>query len=619
MPHEAWIGRAADPFAGPEAPGPIAVPELVAAIARRSPDATALTAPCGTLSYAELDRRAARLAAYLGSHGAGPDTLVGICLERSFEQIVAVLAAWKAGAAYLPLDPAWPDARLRALIDDARCAVLVSNHAHADRCGASDLPLVLVDRDADAIDRAAAAGGAPPSADQLAYVIYTSGSTGTPKGVEISHGNLANLIEWHRAAFAVTAADRGTHLAGLGFDAAVWEIWPYLCAGAAVSLVPDAARTSGALLRDWLVEQRATIAFAPTALAEQLIGFDWPGDSPLRFVLTGADLLHLHPRPGLPFALVNNYGPTECTVVATSAVVEPSTTGVPPIGRPIANTLIHLLDESGAPVAPGRIGEMHIGGDSVGRGYRGRPDLTAERFVPDTFSGKPGARLYRTGDLASLRADGQLLFHGRADDQVKIRGHRIEPGEVTSLLLRHAAVSAGAVVARADERGEAQLVAYVVPTADLPATGEEIRAFLAGLLPEYMIPGAFVRLDALPLTPNGKLDKQALPAPDASNALGDAGFAAPTTPAEERLAEILAGVMGRGPVGIDDNFFLLGGHSLLGTQVVLRASEAFGVDLTLRDLFQAPTVRQLAVLIEELVMRMIEAMSDDEARQRAAG
>ncbi len=618
MPHHAWVGRDADPSAGPAAPGSVAVPEQVARLARQSPAATALSAPCGTMSYAELDRRAARLSAYLRGVGAGPETLVGICLERSFDQIVAVLAAWKAGAAYLPLDPAWPDARLRALIDSAQCAVLVSNREHADRCGPSELPLVLLDRDGDAIDRSADIATAPPALDRLAYVIYTSGSTGAPKGVEITHGNLANLVEWHREAFAVTAADRASHLAGLGFDAAVWEIWPYLAAGASVALAPDAVRTAGPLLRDWLIEQRTTIAFAPTALAEQLVACDWPGDSPLRFVLTGADLLHLHPRPGLPFALVNNYGPTECTVVATSAVVQPSETGIPPIGRPIANTRIHILDESGASVPAGETGEMFIGGDSVGRGYRGRPDLTAERFVADRFSGEPGAHLYRTGDLASLRDDGQIMFHGRIDDQVKIRGHRIEPGEVTSLLLRHAAVSAGAVVARTDERGEAQLVAYIVPTADLPATGEEVRNFLAGHLPEYMIPGAFVRLDALPFTANGKLDKPALPAPDASNALGDAGFAAPTTPAEERLAEILAEVMGRGPVGIDDNFFLLGGHSLLGTQVVLRASEAFGVDLTLRHLFQAPTVRQLAVLIEGLVMRMIEAMSDDEARLRAA-
>ncbi len=614
-PQTARVGQSVDPSAGPDLSGPVAVPDMVAHAARRSPDAIALSAACGTMTYAELDQRAARLAAYLRSFGAGPGELVGICLDRSFDQIVAVLASWKAGAAYLPLDPAWPDARLRGLVDDARCTVLVSNREHADRCGTSALPLVVLDRDADAIDDRDGSVPAAASPDQLAYVIYTSGSTGAPKGVEISHANLANLVAWHNAAFAVTAADRASHLAGLGFDAAVWELWPYLAVGASVALVPDAERTSGARLHDWLLAQRITIAFAPTAIAEQLIDQSWPADTALRFVLTGADLLHTHPRPGLPFQLVNNYGPTECTVVATSAVVAPlgATAGLPSIGRPIANTRIHLLDADGAPVAAGQPGEMYVGGAGVGRGYRGRADLTAERFVE-----LRGERLYRTGDLASLRPDGEIAFHGRIDDQVKIRGHRIEPGEVASVLGRHAAVSAAAVVARTDERGEAQLVGYIVPALDIAATAEEIRAFLAGHLPEYMIPGAFVRLDALPLTANGKLDRAALPAPDAGNALGDANFAAPTTPAEERLAEILAEVMGRGPVGIDDNFFLLGGHSLLGTQVVLRASEAFGVDLTLRHLFQAPTVRQLAVLIEGLVMQMIEAMSDDDARLRAA-
>jgi len=616
------------PVAGESAPSPVSahaaaptVPDLVTRAAGESPDAIALTAACGALSFAALDGQAGQLAACLRALGVGPDALVGICLDRSFDQIVSVLAVWRAGAAYLPLDPAWPDQRLSGLLGDAGCAALICSADTVDRLGQPELPRIIVDRDREAIARFPVQPPSPVPAERLAYVIYTSGSTGAPKGVEITHGNLANLVAWHNVAFGVGAADRGAHLAGLGFDAAVWEIWPYLSVGATVSLVPDPARTSGALLRDWLLETGVTIAFAPTALAEQLIAADWPADTRLRVLLTGADTLHKHPPAGLPFALVNNYGPTECTVVATSGIVGllADESGLPAIGRPIGNTQIHILGADGAPVAAGETGEISIGGASVGRGYRGRPDLTAERFVPDPFSGVPGARLYRTGDLASLRTDGQIAFHGRADDQVKIRGHRIEPGEVARALGGHEAVATSAIVARADDRGEPQLVAYIVFADGRSAGAEEIRAHLADRLPEYMVPGAFARLDALPLTANGKVDFKALPAPDAGNALADSGFAAPTTPAEERLAEILAEVMGRGRVGIDDNFFLLGGHSLLGTQLVLRANEAFGVDLTLRHLFQAPTVRQLAVLIEDLVMQMIEAMSDDEAQLRAAG
>ncbi|WP_165356595.1 non-ribosomal peptide synthetase [Sphingosinicella sp. BN140058] len=594
---------------------PFVVSEAVAAAARQSPEAPALFAACGTLSYAALDARAERLAGWLRTQGVGPDSLVGICLERSFDQLTTALATWKAGGAFLPLDPAWPDERLRTIADDAGCVLILGRDDCADRLTGVASPVHALDWDRQAISGCEALDlGAPVTTESLAYVIYTSGTTGTPKGVEITHGNLSHLIAWHLDAFAVTASDRATHLAGLGFDASLWEVWPYLCAGASVTLIEDAARTSPDRLKAALLARDITIAFVPTALAQALIAADWPADTRLRFVLTGADRLTARPRPGLPFAFVNNYGPTECTVVATSAVIAPDADqGLPPIGAPIGQTFVRILDAAGCPVASGETGELFIGGPTVGRGYRRRPDLTAERFVIDPFG---AGRLYRTGDLAAQRADGQLEFHGRVDDQVKIRGHRVEPEEVASLLGRHDLVTAASVIARRDAEGADALIAYVVPNGAL--TAEDLRDFLAARLPEYMIPATFVRIDTLPLTANGKIDKAALPAPDQSNAFAGAGFAAPSTPAELRLAEILEDVLGRGGVGVDDNFFLLGGHSLLGTQVVLRAGEAFGIELALRDLFLAPTIRQLAAHIEAVLLRMIEQMSDQEVEQRAA-
>ncbi|MBX3593366.1 non-ribosomal peptide synthetase [Sphingomonas sp.] len=587
---------------------PFAVHAAIAAHAATDPQRVALNAACGTLSYGELDARATRLAAWMRDKGVTPGTLVGLCLERSFDQITAALAAWKAGAAYLPLDPAWPDGRLRTIAADAGCALLLGRADTADRLpGLPDLHVL----DWDAVPTSAGAPVAPDS-DALAYVIYTSGTTGTPKGVEVTHANLSHLIAWHNDAFGITAEDRGSHLAGLGFDASAWEVWPYLAAGASVALAPDDIRTSDTLLRAWLLVQGITVAFVPTQLAQDLIRDDWARGSSFRLLLTGADRLVERPRAGLSFALVNNYGPTECTVVATSAVVPDGGVerGLPAIGRPVGETVIRILDAGGQPVADGASGELFIGGPQVARGYRGQPELTAARFV--TID---GARFYRTGDLGAWLPDGQIAFQGRIDDQVKVRGHRVEPEETASVVRTHPLVRAAAVVAAPGADGGDMLVAYVVPAGEIEA--ETLRDFLAQTLPDYMIPGAYVRLDALPLTANGKLDKRALPAPSAANSLASAGFAAPETPAEQRLAEILEQVLGRGNVGIDDNFFLLGGHSLLGTQVVLRAGEAFGLDLALRDIFVAPTIRQLGALIEERLIAMIEAMSDDEVRSRA--
>jgi amino acid adenylation domain-containing protein len=593
------------------------VTHLVTQIAEANPERIALRAAGRELSYGELNTRADKLAAHLRYLGIGPDVAVGICLDRSFEQVIAAFAVLKAGGAYLPLDPTWPAQRHRALVQDAQAPVVITLAAMVNRFADDGRSIIALDRDADTLARPEGCVEPKISRENLAYVIYTSGSTGEPKGVEITHGNLLNLVFWHRHAFEVSADDRASHLAGLGFDASIWEIWPYLTAGATVALVDEAARSAPGLLQKWLIDEKINVAFVPTALAEPMIAMDWPSDTVLRFLLTGADTLHNYARPELPFTVVNNYGPTECAVVATSGKVAPSTASgmLPPIGRPIAHTQIHLLDENGEPVEPGETGEIYIGGTSVGRGYRNRPDLTAQRFVPDRFRQVEGARLYRTGDLGYQLPDGQIAFRGRIDNQEKIRGHRVEPDEITIVLNRHPLVASSAVVARTGA-SEKYLAAYVVPAAAGEPSAENLREFLAGSLPEYMIPASFVKLSTLPLTTSGKLDKKALPEPSPENALGQAGYAAPQTPAEQALAEIVTNVLKIDRVGRDDNFFLMGGHSLLGTQLVMRARETFGIDLTLRHLFEAQTVGKLAATIEKLVIEKLEAMSDEDVQRQ---
>ena len=542
-------------------------------------------------------------------------------LDACFQALGATFTGTGAGGAFLPLDPTWPASRLQKLLDDARAPLVVTSAEHAELLKADGRTAIVPGRDQDKIASAVTSEIVPKvHRENLAYVIYTSGSTGEPKGAEVTHGNLLNLIFWHRSAFGVTASDRASHLAGLGFDASVWEVWPYLTAGATVALVDETTRTSPDLLRRFIVDKKINVAFVPTALAEPMIAAAWPADTALRFLLTGADTLHGRPRTSLPFILINNYGPTECTVVATSGPIDAAGNSqeLPPIGMPIANTKIYLLDDKHQPVAPGEVGEIYIGGTGVGRGYRNRDALTAERFLPDPFRQAPDARMYRTGDLGRLRQDSQIGFHGRVDNQEKIRGHRIEPEEIAAALNRHPQVMSCAVVARAGEQGDKQLVAYVVPAVGGEPSANELHEFLAGLLPDYMIPAAFVRIETLPLTTSGKIDRKALPAPSAGNTLGQTGHRAPQTPTEIRLAEIVAGVLGTTQIGIDDNFFMTGGHSLLGTQVVMRARDSFDVDLTLRHLFQAPTVAKLAAVIEDLAFEKVAAMSIDEAEQKAA-
>ncbi|MBV8203189.1 MAG: amino acid adenylation domain-containing protein, partial [Acidobacteria bacterium] len=649
--------------------------------AARRPAAAAVAWDGGELSYGELDRRARRLAAELRARGIGPETVVAICADRSPETVIAALAILRAGAAYLPLDPGYPRERLDFMLRDSGAAAVVARPdlaaslpeaAKIIPISAEEPLLPAIDlasdeatqapREAEPVPREAEpaspnAAQAPPEAkpvlpvgdlpDQprgpvppaelhgddlsLAYVIYTSGSTGRPKGVEIHRGGLANLVAWHLAAYGVGENDRATLLAGPAFDAAVWELWPYLAAGASLHVPPAAVRASAELLLGWLAEQRISICFLPTPLAAALLAEIERRPPPrlaLRALLTGGDRLAAAPAAELPFVLWNHYGPTESTVVATAGPVRAGLAGAPPIGRPIRGTRIHLLDRTGGQLPLGVPGELAIGGAGLARGYRGRPELTAERFVPDPW-GEPGGRLYLTGDLARLTADGDLEFLGRRDRQVKIRGFRIELGEIEAVLRQHSAVREAVVTARpAPAGGEVRLVAYVVTSADVAGIEEEeLRLLLGTRLPDYMVPAAFVQLAALPLTRNGKIDLAALPDPRPAPAAprapgtqggpedGSEGGRRPSNAVEELLHGIWAGLLGRGDFGVDANFFRLGGHSLLATQLLSRVRDALQVELPLATLFTAPTVAGLARAVEPL----LEALGAPGAAGTAAG
>jgi amino acid adenylation domain-containing protein len=579
----------------------------------RTPDATAVVSKDQRLTYSQLNRRANQVAHQLRASGVGPDVLVGICLKQSLEMMVGTLGILKAGGAYLPLDPNYPRERLSFLLDDSRVSLLITQQHLADLPG-PNVEVICFDCQGNFAQQPTANLENIASAENLAYVIYTSGSTGLPKGVEITQSSLMNLVLWHQSAFQVTPADRASVLASVGFDAAVWETWPYLATGASLHLPDEMTRFSPERLRDWLVNDEITIGFLPSALAERVMASEWPASTALRVLLTGAETLRQFPSNKLPFKLVNNYGPTECTVVTSSGLVAPQVhpDALPTIGRPITNTQVYILDEKLRNVPAGVAGELYVGGAGVARGYLRRPDLTAERFIQDPFSDEPNARLYKTGDVARFLSNGEIVYVGRIDDQIKIRGYRIEPNEIVAVLDRHPSVETSVVVAREDANNEKRLVAYVILKSESRPSADELRIFLANELPEYMVPAVFVILDALPLTAHGKIDRKALPVPDSKNSLRDQPFTPPRTPIEERLATILCSLLQLDQVSVHDNFFFLGGHSLLGTQLIARIRGAFGVEVALRTLFDTPTIGDLSTEIERLILAKIEAMDEQE-------
>ncbi|AKN95237.1 carboxylate--amine ligase [Xanthomonas oryzae pv. oryzicola] len=554
-----------------------------------TPEAVALECDGQRLHYSELNARANQLAHRLLQLGIGPDERVAICVQRSAQLIIGLLAILKAGAAYVPLDPTYPAERLAYLLhDSAPRAVLVhapTGHALGDVA----LPVIDID-DAAVTDLPCSNPHVPGlTAAHLAYVIYTSGSSGQPKGVMVEHRQLAHLVAWHKAAFGVGEGTRSSSLAGLSFDAAAWEIWPSLCSSGCL-VMPSAVHSADvASLLQWWRAQELDVSFLPTPIAEHAFATGI-APQPLRCLLVGGDRLRQVPD-GLPFSVYNNYGPTETTVVASSGVVTPGMHN-PPIGRPLPYLRAYVLDAQGQLAPLGVVGELYLGGAGVARGYLGREALTAERFINDPFY--PGERMYRTGDLCRWLDDGQLDYVGRNDAQVKIRGRRIELGEIEAHLLSHPQVREAAVVAREDVAGERRLVGYVIAAGDTPTTAE-LQRHLRVQLPEYLVPEAFVALEAWPLTANGKLDRRALPAPDAEQRHLQT-YVPPATALEQQLAEIWQAVLGVERVGRHDNFFQLGGHSLLAVTLVERLRQQ-GLGMDVRALLGQPTLAATAAAL----------------------
>ncbi|HEV3050635.1 MAG TPA: amino acid adenylation domain-containing protein, partial [Longimicrobium sp.] len=584
--------------------------ELFEAQAERTPDAVALRHAGGSLTYRELEERANRLARHLRGLGVGPDARVGLCLERGPELMIGVLGILKAGGAYVPLDPAYPAERLAYMLKDSAARVLLTQASLADRLPADGATVVRLDADAAEIERGSGERlRVPVGPDNLAYVIYTSGSTGRPTGVAMPHRPLVNLLAWQEGAGHAPAGAVTLQFTSISFDVSFQEIFATWCAGGTLVLTSEQIRADAPRLARLLEVERIERLFLPFValqhLAEASVELGVAPDS-LREVITAGEQLRVTEPIRRWFArmpgcvLVNQYGPSE-THVVSARLLEGEPAGwplLPSIGAPVANTRLYVLNQHLEPAPIGVPGELLLGGDAVARGYLERPSLTAERFVPDPFSTEGGARLYRTGDRARWLAGGEVEYLGRTDEQVKVRGFRIEPGEVEAVLSDHAEVRQAVVVVREDAPGDRRLVAYVVAADSAAVSAAELRAHLKGRLPEYMVPSAVVMLEALPLTPSGKVARRALPAPE--YAAAEEAYVAPRTPTEEVLAGIWAEVLRLERVGVEESFFELGGHSLLATRVVSRIREVFGVEMPLRALFEAPTVAELAVRVEEM-------------------
>jgi amino acid adenylation domain-containing protein len=587
--------------------------QLFEAQAERTPEAIAVVCGAEQLNYRELNARANQLARHLQTLGVGRESLVAIALERSSEMIVAMLATFKAGGAYVPLDPAYPQERLAAMLDDARPVVLITQRRLLDRLPSSSACSVVVDDWTQIATQACENLPANATPANLAYVIYTSGSTGKPKGVMIEHRALVNYTHGASLEHAIVQGDRVLQFASISFDASVEEIFPCLTRGAALVLRSDEMIASSSAFLAQCRAWQITVLDLPTAFWHELTehlnaeGVELPAS--LRLVIIGGErarpdrLAAWQRKVAGRVRLLNTYGPTEATVVATAGDLTQTMRGQASdevsIGTPVANTEAYILDANLELVPIGVVGELHIGGAGLAQGYMNHPEKTGAKFIPHPFASVPGARLYKTGDLARYRPDGQIEFCGRADNQVKIHGFRIELEEIEAAIARHPEVGDTVVLAREDEPGDKRLVAYVVSAAgsrpDHQATmAAELRRFLKGKLPHYMVPAAFVMLDAMPLSSSGKINRKMLPVPEAARQDMDGAYIKPRDPLEHQLAQIWEELFGIEPIGITDSFFDLGGHSLLAVRMMDRIEQTLGKSLPLATLFAGATIEHLA-------------------------
>ncbi|PBP39848.1 non-ribosomal peptide synthetase, partial [Pseudomonas syringae] len=578
--------------------------------AAQQPDALAVVDEAGSLTYSELNARANRLAHYLIGLGIQPDDRVAICAQRSLEMVVGLLGILKAGGAYVPLDHGYPSERLRYMLEDSAPVAVLVQAALQECLPAVNVPQVVL----DSVDLSSGTGGLPcgnPDLDALgltsrmpAYVMYTSGSSGVPKGVLIEHRSVLRLVINNPYA-RITTEDCVAHGANTAFDASTWEIWSALLNGAKLLVVSQATLLNPARLNHILIEGGVTALWLTAGLFNEYVDVLAAAFSKLRYLLVGGDVLDpvsvakVLSRAHRPRHLINGYGPTETTTFASTYEIHALSDNSRsiPIGRPIGNTRIYLLDAHGQPVPIGVSGEIHIGGAGVARGYLNLPELTAERFLDDPFSAEPAARMYRSGDLGRWLADGNIEYLGRNDDQVKLRGFRIELGEIESQLSACPGVREAVVLVREQRPGDKRLVAYLTAREGAVLSVAQLREQLSQGLAEYMIPSAFVTLARFPLTPNGKLDRRALPAPE-DDAYASRDYEAPAGEVEHALAQIWQALLGLERVGRHDHFFELGGHSLLAVQLVSRLRQRFEVEVALRDVFAEPTLQGLARQVE---------------------
>ncbi|KEQ22102.1 non-ribosomal peptide synthetase [Paenibacillus tyrfis] len=590
--------------------------QMVKVQAANRPEQIAVRCENDILTYDTLVTRSEKLADQLRKLGIGPGSVTAICLERSPELVIAQLAVLIAGGAYLPIDPETPRERFAYILKDSLAPVLLTSQSLHTLVAEVDVTTLYMDKEEGTLTlhRTFTESSRPMIKElegETAYVIYTSGSTGNPKGTMIPHASIANFMHWFKDVSALSPSDRVCFAVGVSFDMSVAEIWGALCCGASLWIPPQEIRLQPELLRDWMVENEITFAFLSTPLVELLVAIPWPAHASLSRLFTGGDKWNAKLPYGLPFEVYEVYGPTECTIVSTYRIIEPEERAHRPahIGRPVANTTVYILDKKLQLAPIGVPGELCIGGRAVGGGYLHREALTNEKFIPDPYALQAGAQLYRSGDLARYLPDGRIQFLGRLDDQVKIRGFRIELGEIQAALAAHPSVKEAVVLVREDTPGDKRITAYVTGRANKAPDIEELRRTLRELLPDYMVPSAFVALDRLPLNTNGKINRQALPKPDAETISKNLSEE-PRNDVEKLLCGILAELLSLDKVGIHQNYFEIGGDSIKTMMLISRVKQA-GLSLTHKQVFQYQTVAELSRIVAESGSGVEEAQKEN--------